>query len=835
MNRGHLYKLLLIVFILAWAWYSFSPLNGTNLVEVFLEKGPYKPDAAYTNIVKEVRELQKTHPDRAYGNLRIAIGTNDITHYFPDYDVKAEKDPTVFILNRLQKEASGKLKLGLDLVGGSSFLVEMKTNKLSAVSAESALENAVEVLRKRVDKFGVAEPLIQKAGADRILIQMPGLSQDTMDSVTTAIQKAAFLEFRMVHEESARLIQEGIIPPGFEIKKEVRTQPNGEKVMVPYLLDKRAISTLNGKNIKSAGVTRGNLNEPEVVVNFDSAGADAFGKLTTDNVNKQMAILLDGELYSAPNIKEPILGGNCRISGGNMSEKDAFELANILQNPLEAPVEIISQSTVDPSLGKDAIQSGWHAALYGTIAVAAFMAVYYLLCGMVANVALITNIIILVGVMCSIGTTFTLPGIAGIVLTVGMAVDANVLIFERIREELAKGKSLKGALQAGYARAFGTIFDSHVTTLISSVILIYMGTGTIKGFGVALTIGVAASLFTALVVTRLIFDAMLAKNWIKSFRMFHLIPSTLNIDFMGLAKMAFIGTWVFIVLSCGYGFIVRGEKALGTDFKGGDTLTLRFEAKEKTDVEKIRAALKQSGMTDPAIQYQRDIGSATETLRVTAEAGKGNAAVAALQKAFPNAKYFLLSLEVVGPTIGKEIQKTAVIAALLSLFGILIYVAFRYEFSFAIGAVLAIFHDVFLTIGAYYLSGREFNTTTVAAILTIIGFSTNDTIVIFDRIREDLKLGARGTFREIINQAINQTLSRTLITSGTVFLSTLSLFIFGGGAINDFAFTFLVGIITGTYSSIYIASALVLWWHKGERPTIGSSVSMEGAAQAVKA
>ena len=205
MNRGHLYKLLLIAFILAWATYSMLPLTGTNLVEVFLEKGPYKPDATYTNIVKELRDLQKTHPDRAYGNLRVAIGTNDIAHYFPDYDVKAEKDPTVFILNRLQKEASGKLKLGLDLIGGSSFLVEMQTNKLSAISAESALENAVEVLRKRVDKFGVAEPLIQKAGANRILIQMPGLSQDTMDSVTTAIQKAAFLEFRMVHDESSRL------------------------------------------------------------------------------------------------------------------------------------------------------------------------------------------------------------------------------------------------------------------------------------------------------------------------------------------------------------------------------------------------------------------------------------------------------------------------------------------------------------------------------------------------------------------------------------------------------------------------------------------------------
>jgi SecD/SecF fusion protein len=419
-----------------------------------------------------------------------------------------------------------------------------------------------------------------------------------------------------------------------------------------------------------------------------------------------------------------------------------------------------------------------------------------------------------------------------VVLTVGMAVDANVLIFERIREELSKGKSLRGALQAGYARAFGTILDSHVTTLISAVILWQMGTGTIQNFGLALTIGVAASLFTALVVTRLIFDFLLSKNLIKGFKMLHLIPATLKIDFMGVAKMAFIGTWLFVSLSCGYGLLVRGNKALGIDFKGGDNVTLRFEQKQKPDVEHLRAALKQAGLSDPQIQYQREITASEETLRVTVESGKGDQAAAGLQKAFPGAKFGVVMLDMVGPSIGKEIQKTAVIASLLSLFGILVYVAFRYEFSFAVGAVLAIFHDVFLTIGAYYISGREFNTSTVAAILTIIGFSTNDTIVIFDRIREDLRLGVKGTFREIINQAINQTLSRTIITSGTVFIATLALFVFGGGAINDFAFTFLVGIITGTYSSIYIASAMVLWWHKGARPALGASVAMENAPAA---
>jgi len=437
--------------------------------------------------------------------------------------------------------------------------------------------------------------------------------------------------------------------------------------------------------------------------------------------------------------------------------------------------------------------------------------------------------------MCSIGTTLTLPGIAGAVLTVGMAVDANVLIYERIREELAKGKSLRGAIAAGYARAFGTIFDSHVTTLISSIILIFMGTGEVKGFGVTLTIGVAASLFTALVVTRLIFNFLLDRNWIKTLRMFHLIRAT-KLDFMRLAKPAFILSWTIILIGMGYGIFGRGAKLFGVDFMGGDSTTLTFT--QKLDVEQIRNVLTATGEKDSQIQYQKDmVGGGAETLRVTTSTGSAGKIVTALVEKFPQAQFKLIGQQQVGATVGREILQSAIIACLLSLFGILVYVAFRYEFSFAVGAVVAVIHDVFMTIGCYCIangiSGREFNATVVAAILTIIGFSTNDTIVIFDRIREDLKMGVRGSFREIINQALNQTLSRTLITSGTVFLATTALYLFGGGVINDFAFTFLIGILTGTYSSIYIASALVLWLHKGERPAIGGSqVTMQNTATA---
>jgi SecD/SecF fusion protein len=320
--------------------------------------------------------------------------------------------------------------------------------------------------------------------------------------------------------------------------------------------------------------------------------------------------------------------------------------------------------------------------------------------------------------------------------------------------------------------------------------------------------------------------------------MLHIIKAT-NLNFMKLAKPAFALSWCLIFIGIGFGFY-RGKSMFGKDFLGGDTSTFAFEQRVPED--KIRAALDAAGVRDPLIQYQTDLSNGKQTLRIDtaaddtkpgqiSTADKVRSAVLSISEG----KFTPRGHEHVGAIVGAEIRKSAIIASLLSLFGILVYVAFRYEFSFAVGAVVAVVHDVLMTIGWYCLapSHRQFNATTVAAILTIIGFSINDTIVIFDRIREDLKLGVRGTFTQVMNQALNQTLSRTIITSGTVFLATMSLYLFGGGAINDFAFTFLVGIITGTYSSIYIASALVLWWHKGHRPHIGTGpIAVESVAVA---
>ncbi len=811
MNRNHLWRFVLVVLVLVWSLYEAYPPTSRNLVQVFREKAIVK-DTNFVAIVREAVNLERAAPETPYEDLLRAIGTNDITHYFPYPEARSQPHPTTYVLNRLQRAAAGKIRLGIDLQGGTSFLMKMDTNALSnAQDAGAALSQAVEVLRKRVDRFGVAEPVIQPQGSDSILVQLPGLSESEQQDAVETLQKRAYLTFRLVSETSDEDVKEGTPQPGYEFMTLVEER-DGRPVARQFEVKKRP--EMDGSGVKNAMVVRDNLGQPEITFALDTAGAKRFSDLTTANVGRLMAIVLDGELYSAPIIREPIQTGNVSISG-HFDQKEAFQLANVLENPLRAPLTLDAVQKVSPTLGRDSIKSGVRASVVGTLAVSGFMLFYYMIAGMVANVALIANIVILLGVMCSIGTTLTLPGIAGVVLTVGMAVDANVLIYERIREETAKGKSLRGAIAAGYARAFGTIFDSHVTTLISSVILIMLGTGSIKGFGVALTIGVAASLFTALVVTRMIFDFLLDRRWIQAVRMHHLIRAT-KLDFMKLAKPAFATSWLLIAIGVSYG-LYRGMSVFGVDFVGGDTSSYSFV--HKVSEGDLRAVLEKAGVKDLVIQYQQDLGNRKETLRVESPTGTADAVRAAVTH-LPDG-YKLLGEDRIGPTVGQEITRSAILASALSLIGILVYVAFRYEFSFAVGAVLAVIHDVLMTIGWYCLSGRQFNATTVAAVLTIIGFSTNDTIVIFDRIREDLKLGVRGTFREVMNQALNQTLSRTIITSGTVFLATSSLFIFGGGAINDFAFTFLIGIITGTYSSIYIASALVLWWHKGQRPAIG--------------
>ena len=566
---------------------------------------------------------------------------------------------------------------------------------------------------------------------------------------------------------------------------------------------------LKGEHITSAYPSRDPLTQsPMILFGFNSEGASAMGRLTQqENIGKQMAIILDGKLLSAPVLQDRITS-NGQITGDFTSE-EAATIANALLNPLKAPLTIEEEMSVEPSLGEDSVNSGFNAALYGVIAVALFMLLYYWFSGLVANFALVLNLFILIGVMCYLDAALTLPGIAGIVLTIGMAIDANVLIFERIREELKAGKGTQGAVETGYSKAFGTIIDANLTTLIVSVILMTMGTGPVKGFGVTLTVGICASMFTALVVTRLIFD--LFRNFGTGQGLRLLEQPKLN--FMGVAKYAFVASWILVAIGIGYG-INKGSDAMGVDFKGGDQITLEFTAKKTTG--ELRAAIGQ----DSQIQYQAASGGKTERLQVTVGFGKGEQAYKTLTEKFADAEFKKVSQLRTGPSISNEILQSASKSLLIALFAILVYVTFRYEFSFALGAILAIIHDVLMTLGIFFIFEGQLSAPVMAAVLTIIGFSINDTIVIFDRIREDLKLNLPGTFTEIMNGAISKTLSRTIITSGTTLLATGSLFLFGGGAINAFAFVLLAGVVTGTFSSIFIAGSLVLWKNKGEKPKL---------------
>ena len=726
---------------------------------------------------------------------------------------------SIYAMWPLQK----KVKLGLDLKGGTSFLLQMDLSKIDAAGRSDAMRQAIEIIRKRIDRFGVAEPIIQPVGQERILVQLPGLEEKLRQDARKTIERTAFLEFRLVHERNEELVAQSttdprfVEPVGFK-KMTLEETREGRPSQRVYFVKIR--SELTGKHVERAYVQYDDIGRPYVAMNFDTDGAKIFGRVTTANVGRQLAIVLDGELYSAPVIQDAITGGRAQITG-SFTLVEAQQLANVLENPLEAPVTIVEERGVDPSLGRDSIRAGIRAATIGASLVVIFMIVYYLFAGVVADLVLVLNIAIIIGVLAMFGFTLTLPGLAGIVLTIGMAVDANVLIYERIREELGASKPLRAAIAAGYQRAFLVIFDSNFTTILTAVILIWMGSGPVKGFGVTLSIGLLANLFAAVFVTRLVFDWLLAKGWLKSFNMLHFFRRLPTINFLGVWRWAFIASWALIFAGV-FSFVQRGGlnvgkgAVYGIDFSGGDVVALRFV--EKVNATDVRQSLERSGVADALIQYQRELAGDTEVLSLKLPEGKSVTVVPQLEKDFPQAQFSVISTEQVGAVVGGELLKQAWWAVILAMVAIMIYVAFRFgEFSYGLGALVSLIHDVLMCVGWFCLTGRTFSLPVVAAVLTIIGYSINDTIIVFDRIRENRKLaGGRLNYFDLINSSVNQTLPRTILTAGTTFLSALSLYLFGGRVINDFAFTFLVGVITGTYSSIYIASPVVLWFHRSE-------------------
>jgi SecD/SecF fusion protein len=733
---------------------------------------------------------------------------------YPPYDIK---DAAGKVTER------GKMQLGLDLQGGTSFLIRLVQEGDRTID-KSMVDQAVGVIDKRVNQFGVSEPVITPQGEDRILVQIPGLDAGKIQEAREQLQKVAKLEFRLVHPQSdslLRAIEAGteIIPPGYRIEA-MNEERNGKTIEDKLLVRQRP--DLLGDRVAKAYPTFDERGWGVGLV-FDSEGADQFGKLTAAHVKDRFAIVLDGKVQSAPVIQDAIYGGHASITG-RFTEQEARNLASVLQNPLQTPVVIEEERSASSTLGSDAIKSGVYAGIGGLALVLVFVLLYYRFAGLVAILGLAVNIVLLFGAMSMFNFVLTLPGVAGIILTIGLAVDANVLIYERLREEMALGKSLSAAIDAAYDKAFSVIFDANATTLITAAILFWKATGPVRGFAVTLTIGIIASVFCAMIVTRTCFAWALAGGLSRM----TLKPyGNRGWDFLG-KRFLWIGISLTAIAICIAGFIVRGDKNFGIDFKGGDLLML--EAKNPVSLAEVRDSLKGMNMQDAVIQKEKTLDKEFITIRSPIDtSGKIEAH---LLETMPQAGFTEHKRDKVGKLVGGELARSSLIALGLGIFGILIYVTLRFEFSFALGAVVALIHDVVITIGVFAIAGRELTLIMVGAVLTIAGYSINDTIVVYDRIREGLRSGRKGSIKDIMNASINETLSRTLLTSGTTLLSVAALFAFGGPVLHDFAFAILIGIVVGTYSSIFIASPIVLWWSSRKGEGLKGEVKKAQAAQA---
>jgi SecD/SecF fusion protein len=567
--------------------------------------------------------------------------------------------------------------------------------------------------------------------------------------------------------------------------------------------------------------------KPEVQLKMNPSGANAWKLLTRDNIGKSIAIVLDNHVYSFPTVQTEIAGGISQITG-NFTIEEAQDLANILKSgKLPAPARIVQEAVVGPSLGKESIQAGLTSFIIALLLVFAYMIFYYSKAGLISDVALIANIFFILGALASTSLALTLPGIAGIVLTVGMSVDANVLIYERIREELSSGKSLRLAIEEGYKNAYSSILDSNITTLLTGIVLWVFGTGPIEGFATTLVIGILTSLFSAIFITRLIISYQLDKN--KSIDFYTKFTQNLfqniNIDFLGKRKI-FYGISSTIILIGIVSLVVRGLY-LGVDFKGGRTYVIRFDKVLPTT--EIVNALKTTLVDDKGNTYVPEVKTygTPNTVKITTaflidsdDENADNIAEEKIKEGLNklNAIYEILETQKVGPTIADDIKTAAFWSVIFSLLIIFVYILFRFKkWQFGVGATVALFHDVLIVLSIYSLFygllpfSLEIDQAFIAAILTVVGYSINDTVVVFDRIREYLGLPSykKVPFDQTINASLNATLSRTINTSMTTLLVLLIIFIFGGVVIRGFIFAILIGILVGTYSSLFIATPLV--------------------------
>jgi len=823
MLRSQLWKLILCLGIALWAVITLVPVKDREFGQFVREEATAKQTEFNALIGKASARVQSGQAPSVFMALK-QIGREekiDLSQFFPqirlEENLKNVEKRNNILLDELLRQSKGRLQLGLDLKGGVAFTLEVDESALGAEEAvrQEKLSKAIEIISNRVNGLGVAEPIIRPVGTSRIEVQLPGVSTKDNPEVVNSLRKPARLDFRLVHPFAVPPQEP---PPGYEILALEMESRSGE-VVAEELFVKR-IPEMTGESVADAYPIMDEFGRFKIILKFTDAGSQQFAAVTRTIANEnqrtgrlgRLAIVLDGKLYSAPTVREEISGGSAEISG-SFSQREAIDLGNVLNNPLDVPLSIKEQYEVGPSMAEDAIVSGRNAFIAGTGLTIAFILFFYTVGGFVAAVGMGINVLIVLAVMANVGATLTMPGIAGIVLTLAMSVDSNILIFERMREELKLGKSLPTALEAGFDKAWSAILDGNLTTLITAVLMIVLGTGPVKGFGVTLTIGIFTTMFAAVVVSKLILEILVHGNLIKKMPMFSVLQNT-NYDFLKYAKPAFIGSW--LVIAIGLGVIAyKGKEVYGIDFVGGDTVTMTFS--KRVEVGTLRSAANAAGFQEVSPVYQKQLGADLEVLKVTTNFGQGTNLMQALQKAFPEANFVYAGTSAIGPSVGEEIQWNALWSAFWALLLILVYVAFRFEFGYGMGAVISTIHDVLMTIGLFVLFDRQFNASMVAAILLVMGYSINDTIVVFDRIREELKLNPTGTLRDIITRSLNLTLSRTVITGGTTLLTAIVLLLVTGGEVNDIAFTLLIGVLTGTFSSLFIACPIFYWWHKGDR------------------
>lgn len=684
---------------------------------------------------------------------------------------------------------------------GERLVLTVNEAALDRIAADAAARS-LEVIRHRIDQVGVAEPQISRVGNDRILVQFPGVENPAQ--LRALIGSTAQMNFHMVDEGAS------IARPGYTMLP----ARDGGLVAVE---DRVA---LTGEHLVSASSEIDQqTGRPVVTFRFDTAGALEFGRITSANVGRQFAIVLDGEVLTAPVIQQPIQGGSGQITGRFTLEETQTLAVLLNSGSLPASLEVIEERSVGASLGADSIRAGLVAGLVGLALVIVVMVGLYGAWGMIASLILGLNVALTLAALGLLGATLTLPGIAGIILCLGIAVDANVLIFSRIREETAKGAGAIKALAQGYDRAWGTILDANVTTLLAMGLLFMLGAGAIRGFAVTMSVGILISMFTAITLMRIIME-----TWVRSRRMktIHIppllgsVPVPGNLAFLRYGRLALGGSMLLSTVAM-LALFWPGPH-WGIDFTGGVQMTL--SSAQPIPLSELRTAVASFG--DAALQT---FGTTTDVLlRLQGDATQ--ATVTSLEEVvravIPDVVFDQIDL--VGPTISGELAWTGGLALSAAVFAMLVYIWLRFEWHFALSAIVVLGLDVTKTLGIIALMGWEVNLTTIVALLTLIGYSVNDKVVVFDRVRENLMRVQKVGFPAIVDQSLNQVLARCIFTSGTTLSALVPMAIWGGPAVAGFAAPMIAGVIIATASSLFVAGPMLAWLEKrhavADRPIV---------------